>query len=601
MARFAKLLTSVLVAVLYASSASAAPWPVVTRHTTHSTRIVGRDATVELQPFHPESTYETFGTEGLDHPLAKRDGFDLKGAAISFVGSKLSVGEEGLHFRSSFEGETTKNAWVRQQSNGVPFANAVANVAFNHDGKVVAFGSSFVKPSKIASHEPTVSLEDAIATAEKTLDGKFNDFPATLEFLVLDDNTVALTHVVQIRNKATGAWVEAFVDAHANKVLSITDFVSKATYRVLPIQKETLLEGFELLVDPQDTVASPDGWHSDGTTTTNTTAGNNAIAFKSSQSTGTTAASSSPLTFDYTQDAAQDPTVAANIHAAVTNAFYVVNTIHDFSYRYGFTESAFNFQNNNFGKGGQDSDRVTISVQDSAGTDNADFTTPADGSSGAMRMYLWDITNPERDGAVENDVIVHENTHGITNRLTGGGTGRCLQTTEAGGMGEGWSDNLADWTEQKSASTQDFVLGPYVVNDAAGIRSHPYSTSATTNPLTYASLQTLSITHSIGEVWANILHNVYAALVSAHGWSATARTDPTTSEGNVVFLHLFIDSLAIQPCNPTFLTGRDAWIQADANRYNGANKCLLWKQFASRGLGVNAANHNDDKTVPSDC
>ena len=44
-----------------------------------------------------------------------------------------------------------------------------------------------------------------------------------------------------------------------------------------------------------------------------------------------------------------------------------------------------------------------------------------------------------------------------------------------------------------------------------------------------------------------------------------------------------------------------SWIQADVNRYGGANKCLLWKTFASRGLGVNAANHNDDSTVPADC
>ena len=28
--------------------------------------------------------------------------------------------------------------------------------------------------------------------------------------------------------------------------------------------------------------------------------------------------------------------------------------------------------------------------------------------------------------------------------MTGGGTGRCLQTTEAGGMGEGWSDAFAE-------------------------------------------------------------------------------------------------------------------------------------------------------------
>lgn len=48
-----------------------------------------------------------------------------------------------------------------------------------------------------------------------------------------------------------------------------------------------------------------------------------------------------------------------------------------------------------------------------------------------------------------------------------------------------------------------------------------------------------------------MLHNVYAALVAAHGWSATARTNPDGKEGNVVFLHLFIDALALQPCNPT--------------------------------------------------
>jgi len=55
----------------------------------------------------------------------------------------------------------------------------------------------------------------------------------------------------------------------------------------------------------------------------------------------------------------------------------------------------------------------------------------------------------------------------------------------------------------------------------------------------------------IGEVWANMLHNVYAALVGAHGFSTTAHTDPTGTEGNVVYLHLFIDALPLQPCNPT--------------------------------------------------
>lgn len=56
---------------------------------------------------------------------------------------------------------------------------------------------------------------------------------------------------------------------------------------------------------------------------------------------------------------------------------------------------------------------------------------------------------------------------------------------------------------------------------------------------------------AIGEVWANMLHNVYAALVSARGFSAEALTNPDTTEGNVVFMHLFLDALPLQPCNPT--------------------------------------------------
>ena len=157
------------------------------------------------------------------------------------------------------------------------------------------------------------------------------------------------------------------------------------------------------------------------------------------------------------------------------------------------------------------------------------------------------------------------------------------------------------WLQQTS-SIPDFAMGQWAIDDdPAGIRSHPYSTSASTNPLRYSSIKTLNEVHNIGEIWANLLHNVYAALVSAHGFSSTARTDPTSTAGNVVYMHLFLDSLALQPCNPTFLTARNAWIQADANRYAGANKCTLWKAFASKGLGVNAANHNDDTTLPSGC
>ena len=94
------------------------------------------------------------------------------------------------------------------------------------------------------------------------------------------------------------------------------------------------------------------------------------ITYKGSTS-STSSQSSSGLNFVYVQDPNQEPSVAVNVDAARVNAFYIVNTWHDYTYLYGFTEQAYNFQNNNLGKGGQANDRVLVSVQDSGGTNNA--------------------------------------------------------------------------------------------------------------------------------------------------------------------------------------------------------------------------------------
>lgn len=51
----------------------------------------------------------------------------------------------------------------------------------------------------------------------------------------------------------------------------------------------------------------------------------------------------------------------------------------------------------------------------------------------------------------------------------------------------------------------------------------------------------------------------------------------------------------------TVISARNAFIQADINRYNGRNYCLLWYVFASRGLGFNARPYVDNRDVPSGC
>ncbi|KAJ7176987.1 Fungalysin metallopeptidase-domain-containing protein [Mycena filopes] len=549
--------------------------------------------------FFPPNTFQTFET-GVDHPLSRRADASLPDSAIAYVQAQLKVNASAVAFKSGYASDTAQYAYVKQQHNNIPFANSVANVAFK-DGKVVSFGHSFSKPSSIASSTPSISVDAAVTAAEKAVSGTYNKIPTTLEYLVNADNTASLVHVVQIRNRQNKVWVEAFVDAHSGKFLSSIDLLADAVYRVLPISKQDVTQGIEVLTDPQDLAASPLGWHNDGTTTSNDTSGNNVIAFFDEDQSATTKQSAPNLVFNYTQDPDLEPAQGTNIQAAITNVFYIINTVHDTAYRYGFTEAAFNFQQTNTaGTGGVAGDPVLAFVQDDEGTDNSAFGTPPDGQSGEMFLLLWDLTIPMRDSGMENDIVTHEATHGITNRMTGGGTGRCLQIVESEGLGEGWSDTMANWMEQTGPTIVDFYLGTYV-DGGVPIRTHPYSTNATINPFTYSTLLDSGEVHNLGEVWANMLHNVLAALVSAHGFSKTARTDPDGTAGNIVFLHLFIDALALQPCQPDFLQARDAIIQADQNRYAGANKCLLWKTFASRGLGFKAFDYTDDFSVPAGC
>jgi hypothetical protein len=86
-------------------------------------------------------------------------------------------------------------------------------------------------------------------------------------------------------------------------------------------------------------------------------------------------------TFDAVHDPAAEPTDPANQAVAVQNLFYLNNKIHDVLYGHGFDEAAGNFQ---------DSDPVLAEAQDGSGTNNANFSTPPDGSSPRMQMYLWD-------------------------------------------------------------------------------------------------------------------------------------------------------------------------------------------------------------------
>lgn len=89
----------------------------------------------------------------------------------------------------------------------------------------------------------------------------------------------------------------------------------------------------------------------------------------------TTTQQSSNNTFNYPYNTGVGPLIGGNIDAARTNAFYIANRFHDFAYKYGWTEAAYNYQQDNFGKGGKSGDRVQLSVQDAGEINNGGFLT----------------------------------------------------------------------------------------------------------------------------------------------------------------------------------------------------------------------------------
>lgn len=221
-----------------------------------------------------------------------------------------------------------------------------------------------------------------------------------------------------------------------------------------------------------------------------------------------------------------------------------------------------------------------------AGT-NLNGSVPKDGH--------WD---GYKDGSLDNGIVAHEYGHGISNRLTGGpNSGGCLNNEEQ--MGEGWSDYIAlVMTMEPGDQGEDGRgIGTYAVSQpttGVGIRPTRYSTNMSTNPSTYNTIRSVSVPHGVGYVWATMLWEMTWELVDRYGFDPNIHTG---TGGNNVAMQLVTDGMKLQPCNPGFVTGRDAILEADLIYNDGNNRCHIWKAFAKRGLGYGASQGSSNNVM----
>ena len=280
----------------------------------------------------------------------------------------------------------------------------------------------------------------------------------------------------------------------------------------------------------------------------------------------------------------------------------------------GFNRAAGNFE-------AVDDDAVQAQPDDGANTaggfpdpnhiDNANMDTPPDGIAPTMQMYLFnDPSDPADDpflqvnGGDEADVVYHEYTHGLSNRLVVDSNGiSTLGNFQAGSMGEAWSDWYAmDFLNnlglQKDTSAPGEVrIGAYVGKQQDLIRTQPLdcpvgsksaacpgTPGAGPGGYTYGDFGKIlgePEVHGDGEIWGETLWDLRAALGSKLSESLITR------------------AMELSPANPSYLDMRNSILQADTVVNGGKARAKIWKVFAHRGMGYFAGTVDGDDT-PAD-
>jgi len=234
--------------------------------------------------------------------------------------------------------------------------------------------------------------------------------------------------------------------------------------------------------------------------------------------------------------------------------------------------------------------------------DNANMSTPPDGTPPTMQMYLFEDPYVASHSADDPSIIFHEYTHGLSNRLVVDADGvSTLGSIQAGSMGEAWSDwyamsYLVDQGLEKDTKTiGDVQEAQYT---AAGEEFRSESLDCTVGAVsdfcagtpaagpggyTYGDFGKIAAgpeVHADGEIWSQTLWDLRNAIGAKQSQSLVTR------------------AMELSPANPSFLDERNSILQADQAVNGGKLQKTIWKVFAHRGMGYFAGAVSGDDASP---
>jgi extracellular elastinolytic metalloproteinase len=307
-----------------------------------------------------------------------------------------------------------------------------------------------------------------------------------------------------------------------------------------------------------------------------------------------------------------------NMSEDTANGFYFASNYHDYLQKppISFTAAAGNFS----AKG---HDPVMLNALDGANTDhgmpdgnhidNANMSTPPDGLSPTMQMYLFHLagaTDAEdpfvpTTGSLDASVEYHEYTHGLSNRLVIDANGNStLNSIQAGSMGEAWSDYYAiDYLVSHGFLKDTKTKGNLLEGAYVGAGQHLIRTMAIDCPV---GAKTKGCTSGFnpavkgGYVYGDFPNIVGGAEVHGSGeiWGQTL-WDLRTKLGHRITDNLVTRAMTLSAEDPDFLDMRNAIVRADLVAYGGKYKNVIWHVFAHRGMGFFAGSIDSDDTQPA--
>lgn len=269
------------------------------------------------------------------------------------------------------------------------------------------------------------------------------------------------------------------------------------------------------------------------------------------------------------------------------NAFYYCNLMHDFFLGLGFDAQAGSFQQSPT-RQGTAADHLEARVFNSRFTGFATMLAREDGRTPELSLGKGP---GQAHTALDPDVVLHEYTHGVTERVVGGRNNTApFGSPQSIALSEGWSDYFALTFQNFGQATERAIYGEWLAAGQTPLRAAPYDDQF---PGGFGELgrKPFQSAAACGQVWCAALMRMNRALGRALG---------NSRRGHQIGWQIVFDGLRLLPAKPGFLTARDHIYAAlddllqqgllDSPTHTLAARAVR-EAFAASGMGAGAVSN----------